>query len=286
MLELRNLSKSYKDQLVLDNINLTIKEDRIYGLLGVNGAGKTTLLKLMSDQLINYEGQILYNGNPITNNRNFKERVVYIGDGFVADAIKDQSIKKIVKWIKDLAPHFNEARFDTLIKDFKIDKKTKYHKLSTGNQNLLQNIIALCVNADLILLDEPANGLDEINRDLFYNKVLEYQAEDQSTVIISSHILSDLERVVSDILILKDNKILIDEEIENLADKAYKFSTSANNLRYFEGKKIISKSQVGNMLVLNVFDDFSAEELSQIEQIAKIQRLDLHELFINLNKEA
>lgn len=285
MIKINNLSKTYGNKLVLDNINLEITEGKIYGLIGRNGAGKTTLMKVLSDQIINYQGEIYYKGTNILLSNQLKKNLIYIGEDFLTYNLKEKKLIKTVNYIKKLYPKFNQERFDELSALFKIDLLAKYKKLSYGNQSLFRNIIALSLQAQFLLLDEPSTGLDEINRDLFYGKLIEYQEIDNSTVIISSHILSDIEKIVTDLLILNEGKIIVNDPIDELLEKALLITTNEENLSFFESKNIIKKSNIGKQIILYVYDSFSNDEMRKIKEIADIKRLNLKELFLALTKE-
>lgn len=285
MIKINNLSKTYGNKLVLENVDLEIKEGKVYGLIGRNGAGKTTLMKILSDQIINYQGEIYYQNSNILLNNQLKKNLVYIGEDFLTYNLKEKKLIKTVNYIKKLYPKFNQERFDELSTLFKIDLLAKYKKLSYGNQSLFRNILALSLQAQFLLLDEPSTGLDEINRDLFYGKLIEYQEIENSTIIISSHILSDIENIVTDIFILNDGKIIVNDPIDDLLEKSFVITINAENLHFFASKNIIKKSNIGKQIILYVYDNFSNDEMRKIKEIADIKRLNLKELFLALTKE-
>lgn len=285
MIKINNISKTYGNKLVLDNINLEITEGKIYGLIGRNGAGKTTLMKILSDQIINYQGEIYYKDTNILLSNQLKKNLIYIGEDFLTYNLKEKKLIKTVNYIKKLYPKFNQERFDELSALFKIDLLAKYKKLSYGNQSLFRNIIALSLKAQFLLLDEPSTGLDEINRDLFYKKLIEYQEIDNSTIIISSHILSDIEKIVTNLIIINDGKIIVNDPIEELLEKALLITTNEENLSFFESKNIIKKSNIGKQIILYVYDNFTDDDLRKIREVAEINRLNLKELFLALTKE-
>ena len=284
MIKLVNVSKSYGNNIVLDKINLSLEDNKIYGLIGRNGVGKTTLMKILSDQIINYHGQIFIDGVNIKDDDTFKENLVIISDGFISDMQQTSKLKSLTSTIKILAPKFNQKRYDELMDIFMLNEKTKYNKLSYGNQGLYRGIIGLSTGAKMIFLDEPANGLDEINRDKFYKKLLEYQKEDKSLIMLSSHILSDIERVVTDIIFLKDSKVVLNEAVETIEDKAFMITIDEERIKLLENKNILSYKKVGKQIVVMVYDDFTSEELERLN--ARVDRMNLHELFKAFNKEA
>lgn len=286
MIEVKNLSKAYDKNLVLDNIDLRLADNRIYGLVGRNGVGKTTLMKILSELIINYQGDIFVDGVNIKKDKSFKENMVIIGNGLIGENENPSKLKSLTTTFKTLSPNFNEHKYEELMETFKLKEKTKYNKLSYGNKALYHSIIGLSSGAKVIFLDEPANGLDEINRDKFYQKLLDYQAEDESLIMVSSHILSDIERVVTDIIFLADSKIVLNEPVENLEEKAYMITIDEANLKLLDNKNILTYKKVANKLVVTVYDGFTHDELLQLKSKAIISSMNLHELFKALNKEA
>ena len=284
MIKLENVSKSYDKSIILNSINLSLEDNRIYGLIGRNGVGKTTLMKILSDQIINYQGQIYVDGEDIKNNKAFKEDLVIISDGFISDMKQGSKLKSLTSTFRILSPRFKKERYEELINIFSLNENTKYHKLSYGNQGLYRSIIGLSSGAKMIFLDEPANGLDEINRDKFYKKLVEYQKEDKSLIMLSSHILSDIERVVTDIIFLKDSKIVLNDAIETIEEKACMITINEDRIKLLKNKNILSYKKVGKQMVAMVYDNFTNKELENLQ--ARVTPMNLQELFKAINKEA
>lgn len=285
MIEVKNLNKSFDKKIVFQNANLKIEENRIYGLFARNGVGKTTLLKILADQLVNYQGQISYNHKSIRENKDYKKRVLLVGEDFISEALKAQHLNKIMDLIYILLENFNKERFEELINIFDIDMKTRYRKLSFGNQCLFRNAIGLASGVDFLFFDEPTTGLDEINKDIFYKKLMEYQEKDQSTVIISSHNVADIEKMITDVIILKDKDVIVNEPIYDIEEKSYSISLDPKYLDMLANKNIINKKTFANQVIVNIYDKFSEEEINNIKQKARVNRLDLRDLFIAINNE-
>ncbi|MDU3211072.1 ABC transporter ATP-binding protein [Anaerococcus sp.] len=285
MIEVKNLNKSFDKKIVFQNANLKIEENKIYGLFARNGVGKTTLLKILADQLVNYQGQISYNNKSIRENKDYKKRVLLVGEDFISEALKAQHLNKIMDLIYILLENFNKKRFEELINIFDIDMKTRYRKLSFGNQCLFRNAIGLASGADFLFFDEPTTGLDEINKDIFYKKLMEYQEKDQSTVIISSHNVADIEKMITDVIILKDKNVIVNEPIYDIEEKSYSITLDPKDLGILANKNIINKKIFANQVIVSVYDKFSEEEINNIKQKARVNRLDLRDLFIAINEE-
>ena len=285
MIEVKNLNKSFDKKIVFQNANLKIEENRIYGLFARNGVGKTTLLKILSDQLVNYQGQISYNHKSIRENKDYKKRVLLVGEDFISEYLKPERLNKIMDLIYILLENFNKERFEELINIFDIDMKTRYRKLSFGNQCLFRNAIGLASGVDFLFFDEPTTGLDEINKDIFYKKLMEFQEVDESTVIISSHNVADIEKMITDVIILKDKDIIVNEPIYDIEEKSYSITLYPKDLDILAKKNIINKKIFANQVIVSVYDKFSEEEINNIKQKARVNRLDLRDLFIAINEE-
>lgn len=285
MIEVRNLNKSFDNKIIFKNANLNIEENRIYGLFARNGVGKTTLLKILADQLVNYDGQITYKRKSIRENKDYKKRVLLVGEDFISEYLKPERLNKIMDLIYILLENFNKERFEELINIFDIDMKTRYRKLSFGNQCLFRNAIGLASGVDFIFFDEPTTGLDEINKNIFYKKLMEYQEKDQSTVIISSHNVADIEKIITDVIILKDKNVIVNEPIYDIEEKSYSITIDPKDLDMLANKNIISKRTFANQVIVSIYDKFSEEEINNIKQKARVNRLDLRDLFIAINEE-
>ncbi|MBS6106732.1 MULTISPECIES: ABC transporter ATP-binding protein [Anaerococcus] len=285
MIEVKDLNKSFDNKIIFKNANLNIEENRIYGLFARNGVGKTTLLKILADQLVNYDGQITYKRKSIRENKDYKKRVLLVGEDFISEYLKPERLNKIMDLIYILLENFNKERFEELINIFDIDMKTRYRKLSFGNQCLFRNAIGLASGVDFIFFDEPTTGLDEINKNIFYKKLMEYQEKDQSTVIISSHNVADIEKIITDVIILKDKNVIVNEPIYDIEEKSYSITIDPKDLDMLANKNIISKRTFANQVIVSIYDKFSEEEINNIKQKARVNRLDLRDLFIAINEE-
>lgn len=285
MIEVRNLNKSFDNKVIFKNANLKIEENRIYGLFARNGVGKTTLLKILADQLVNYDGQITYNHKPIRENKDYKKRVLLVGENLIAEGLKAERLNKIMDLVYILLENFNKERFEDLINIFDIDMKTRYRKLSFGKQSLFRNAIGLASGADFLFFDEPTTGLDEINKDIFYKKLMEFQEVDESTIIISSHNVTDIEKMITDVIILKNKDVIVNEPIYDIEEKSYSITFDPKDIDILANKNILSKKTFANQVIVSVYDKFNEEEINNIKQKARIDRLDLRDLFIAINEE-
>ncbi|MDT8715765.1 ABC transporter ATP-binding protein [Clostridium sp. 19966] len=214
MIEIKNVSKSFPGKEAIKNINITINDGSILGLVGPNGAGKSTLLRTMVDIYEPDTGEILINKENIKDNTAIKEIIGYVGDR--NDFFNDCKIKEILKYYSLSYPNFDKDRFNKINSIFKIPLNKKISKLSKGNATRVHLMMAFSQNPKIMILDEPTSGLDPIIKRKFLNLLMEDVAERGTTVIISSHNLPDLESICDHIVFLNEGEIIKDNSLDNL----------------------------------------------------------------------
>ncbi|WP_455258338.1 ATP-binding cassette domain-containing protein [Peptoniphilus asaccharolyticus] len=289
MLSVYNLNKKYGSNIVLDNINFEIESGKIYGLLGRNGVGKTTLLKIMSNQIISYTGEVKLDSEIIKENQAATEQILFVSEFMIPDSMKSEKIENVLSAVSALLPNWNEKYKDELLADFKLNPKTTLKKLSKGNRNLLSLIIGLASGAKYTLYDEPSVGLDANNRYKFYQHLMKSMEDNKRTAIISTHIIDETENIFEDVIILEDSKVMLNDDISNIQEKALSITGPKGEvLRILDGKNIISEENIGALCIISVFDNISTDERQRLKNAgAEITNLPLQKLFIHLtNKEA
>lgn len=289
MLSVYNLNKKYGSNIVLDNINFEIESGKIYGLLGRNGVGKTTLLKIMSNQIISYTGEVKLDSEIIKENQAATEQILFVSEFMIPDSMKSEKIENVLSAVSALLPNWNEKYKDELLADFKLNPKTTLKKLSKGNRNLLSLIIGLASGAKYTLYDEPSVGLDANNRYKFYQHLMKSMEDNKRTAIISTHIIDEAENIFEDVIILEDSKVMLNDDISNIQEKALSITGPKGEvLRILDGKNIISEENIGALCIISVFDNISTDERQRLKNAgAEITNLPLQKLFIHLtNKEA
>ena len=212
--ECRNLSKKYGDIQALDDVNLSILPGRIIGILGPNGSGKTTLIKLANGLLKPSEGQILIDGMEpgiIT-----KAKVAYLPDKeFLPEYM---TIGQLMEYYGDFFMDFNHAKAAEMFRSLKIDTKMKLKKLSKGNKEKVQLILTMSREAAVYFLDEPIAGVDPAARDYILKTIITNYNPD-SLVVISTHLIADVEPVLDDIIFIKDGRILLHRNADELREE-------------------------------------------------------------------
>ncbi|TXC89266.1 ABC transporter ATP-binding protein [Metabacillus litoralis] len=220
MIKVHSISKKYNKQLAINELSLSVKKGSIYGLLGSNGAGKTSLLKIIAGINKPDKGEITINELPSFENVSVKERVVFIPD--VLYFFPQATIANMAAQYKEFYPAWNQQRFDQLKSAFKIDLNKKVHRLSKGMKRQVAFWLALSAMPDVLILDEPIDGLDPVMRQKVKNLLFQDVAEREMTVIISSHNLREIEDLCDHVGIMHNGKIIIEKEIDDLKCDTHK----------------------------------------------------------------
>ena len=228
LLECKNLCKSYDEKQVLKNVNLKIPAGKIIGLLGKNGTGKTTLIKLINDLLTPTSGEVLIEGKkPGVAS---KEIISYLPERTYLD--KSMTVKEAIKYFKEFYKNFDENKAYKLLKDLDLDVDTKISKMSKGMQEKLQLILVMSREAKLYILDEPLGGVDPATRDYILDTILSNFSEGAS-VIISTHLISDIERILDEVIFIDKGEVVLVSSADELRNKE-KASIDEIFRRYFK----------------------------------------------------
>ena len=214
LLECKHLCKNFDDKEILKDINLKIPRGKIIGLLGKNGMGKTTLIKLMNDLLIPTSGEVLINGEkPGVNS---KKVIAYLPEKTYLS--KEMTIKQVIKYFEEFYDNFDIEKAINLLDDLDLDINLKISKMSKGMQEKLQLVLVMSRNAELYILDEPLGGVDPATRDYILDTILTNFNENAS-VIISTHLISDIERILDEVVIIDNGKIILQGNADKIREE-------------------------------------------------------------------
>ncbi len=214
LLECKHLCKKFEDKQILNDINITIPRGKIIGLLGKNGTGKTTLIKLINDLLTPTSGEVLINGEKpgIAS----KKIISYLPERTYLD--KEMTIAEVFKYFEEFYDNFDIQRAEKLLKDLNLNIDTHISKMSKGMQEKLQLILVMSRDAELYILDEPLGGVDPATRDYILDTILSNFNEGAS-VLISTHLISDIERILDEVIFINEGKIVINSSADELRNK-------------------------------------------------------------------
>lgn len=274
---INNLTMKFKETVALDDLSLTFKENKIYGLLGRNGAGKSTLLNLITNKLFPTSGSIEVDGQPVKENRAALSKIYCMSEQSLYP--DDCRIKNIFRWSGEFYPNFDAEYASQLSDLFQLDVKKKVKGLSTGYSSIYKIIIALSCNAEVILLDEPVLGLDANHRELFYKELIKVYSEKPRTFVLSTHLIEEVANLIENVVIIKDGRLLIDDTTENVRAMGYGVSGKAADVDSFtKGKNIISEEVLGALKTSYLLEPKPVDIPESIE----VSPLDLQQLFIKL----
>jgi ABC-2 type transport system ATP-binding protein len=217
LLEINHLYKSYDSKNVLCDINLKVKQGKIIGLLGKNGTGKSTLIKLINDLLVPDKGNIKVNGKAI--GVESKKIISYLPERTYLN--KNMTVLEVINYFRDFYDNFDSAKAIKLLQDLKLDVNQKLSKMSKGMQEKVQLVLVMSRKAKLYILDEPLGGVDPATRDYILDTILNNFSDDAS-IIISTHLISDIERILDEVIFIDDGKIIIQSDADNLRNKEKK----------------------------------------------------------------
>ncbi|MGR5589529.1 ABC transporter ATP-binding protein [Peptoniphilus grossensis] len=273
-IEIKNLKKEFKD-FELDIDSLEIPEGAVIGLIGENGAGKTTLLKCILD-LYKYQGDIKVFGEKI-HKESFEKIGAVIPDSFFNDTFK---IKDVVDILKVAYKNFDEERFYHCADRFKMPRDKKLSELSTGNLMKLKIISAICHQPELLIFDEPTSGLDPVIRDEIIGFLFDYIKDGDKTILFSSHILSDIEKIADYIIYIHEGRLILYDEKDALIEKYGILKTSEENLEKY-----------GDFILKTRKNKYSTEALIKNVQVFKefypnevVDKINVEDIMIFLSR--
>ena len=278
-----NISKQYKKKEVLHDINLTIEQGKIYGLVGRNGAGKTTLLSIMTAQNPATGGTVTCDGMPVWENQEALDHLCFSRELNTLSVLGPNTIKvkEYLRMARTYYPNWDSEMEKRLVEQFDLNPKKKISKLSKGMLSMVTIIVALASKADITILDEPVAGLDVVAREDFYRLLLEEHEATGRTFIVSTHIIEEAANVFEEVIFLKDGEILLKEDTQELLDRTVHVSGLAEEVdAACTGLEIHHAEQMGRSKGVTVL-------LSGDQQIADgydvtVQPVSLQNLFVAL----
>ncbi len=274
-LSCHNLTRKFGDTTALNGVNLCLDEPKIYGLLGRNGAGKTTLLRLITNYIQPTEGTITLDEQNVWENEKAQHQIFLITESSFFEDLTGQRLADIMEQIY---PSFDKEQFLSYAKRFELNLKKKYQTLSTGYKSVLRAVAALSVHTPFLFLDEPTLGMDAFHRELFYKLLIESYSESPSCILLSTHLISEVEGLLENVIILDHGKVLIDESSEQLLAQGYCVSGRISDVDdYCSGKNVIGSSVVGGLKTTAILG-----ERNNVPDTLDVTGLSLQQLFVQL----
>ncbi|MFE7629590.1 ABC transporter ATP-binding protein [Kocuria sp. NPDC057446] len=246
VIEVRNLTKRYKDKLALDDVSFDVEQDTVYGLLGRNGAGKTTAMSILTAQNLPTRGEVrVFGENPYENARVLSRMC------FVRESQKypdDATPRHAFTSARMFFPRWDQQLADELVDEFQLPVKRTIKKLSRGQLSAVGVIIGLASRAEITFFDEPYLGLDAVARQIFYDRLLTDYAEHPRTVLLSSHLIDEVANLLERVLVIDEGRIIMDESTDDARAQATNVVGEASAVEdAVRGREVIHRESLGRV---------------------------------------
>ncbi len=278
MLKMQNVTKCFDGFKALDDLTLTVPKGAVYGLVGPNGAGKSTAIRHLTGVYRQDAGQVLMENVPIYENPDIKSRIGYIPDEIFF--FPAASLEEMKRYYKGMYPKFDEELFEQLQEIFKLPRKGPIRRFSKGMQKQAAFQLLLATRPDVMILDEPVDGLDPVMRRQVWSLILSEVSQREITVLISSHNLRELEDVCDHVGIMDHGKMLLEKSLADMQGSTTKLQMVGD---IPEGLEILHESQLGRLKTLIVRGSAQVVE-ARLQEVKPayydILPLSLEEIFI------
>ena len=287
VLEIKKLKKYYGKARGVEDVSLNIKKGEIYGFIGPNGAGKSTTIRTIMGLINKTSGTIYVNGKELDNNDIEAKKII----GYLPSEINlydDMTVKDILDYHESFYNKNINKRRKELVKLLKLDDKKKIEDLSLGNQKKVGIVLALMHEPEILILDEATSGLDPIMQNIFYGLILE-EKKKGTTILYSSHILSEVSKICDSIGFIKEGKIIKEDTVENIKKDSFTYLTIESNDIEKIKNELELKTIYEHKNEVKFINDISPDQLLKKLSKYKIDRLlieevTLEDLFINYYK--
>ncbi|MEM1091483.1 MAG: ABC transporter ATP-binding protein [Pseudomonadota bacterium] len=273
------LRKKYKSSVALDNVSFQIEPGRIVGLIGPNGAGKTTALKAMLG-LTSFDGELSILGmDPMKQRHELMDQVCFIAD--VAVLPRWLKVHQAVDFVEGVHPRFSRERALGFLSKTKIKPESRVKELSKGMIAQLHLALVMSIDAKLLVLDEPTLGLDIIYRKEFYSNLLNDYFDEERTIIITTHQVEEVEHILTDLMFIKDGKIIIDASMEDIAERFVEVMVAPESADEARALKPIHERSVFGKFVF-LYDN--ADQLA-LAELGELHNPSIADLFVATMKD-
>lgn len=286
VIEVQNLTKSYKDKNALDDVTLSLEPGAIYGLLGRNGAGKTTLMSILTAQNFETSGTVrVFGENPFENAR-VLSRICFVRES--QKYPDDAAPRHAFAAARLFFPNWDQDLADELIAEFQVPLKQRIKKLSRGQLSAVGVIIGLASRAEITFFDEPYLGLDAVARQIFYDRLLEDYSEHPRTVILSSHLIDEVANLIEKVIVIDNGRIILNEDTDAVRDRAVTVVGDAAKVdAWATGRDVLHRDSLGRVTSVTVLGALSAAERAEVADAGlELAPVSLQQLVVRLSQKA
>lgn len=284
IVEVKGLTKSYGQVTAVDHVSFTIEANKIYGLLGRNGAGKTTIMHMISSQQFATSGELKVFGEDPYENSRVLNQICFIKESQkYPDSFR---VVDVIEVARSLFPNWDHAFAYSLIEDFRLPLKRKIKKLSRGMLSSVGIVVGLASRAPLTIFDEPYLGLDAVARILFYDRLLEDYAEFPRTVILSTHLIDEVSRLLEHVLVIDNGKLIMNEDADALRGRACTVSGLATAVDSFtRGKELLERTAFGAAASATILGALSDRDRKEAEALGlEFTPVSMQQLIVHLTR--
>ena len=270
----KGLSKRYGATVALDNVNLQIAPGRIVGLVGPNGAGKTTALRAILG-LTEFDGELTVLGlDPRTHRTELMQQVCFIAD--VAVLPRWLRVGEAVDFVAGVHPRFSREKCEAFLARTKIKHTQRVRELSKGMIVQLHLALVMAIDAKLLVLDEPTLGLDILYRKEFYESLLNDYFDHEKTILVTTHQVEEIERILTDLIFIKDGRIILDTSMDDLGERYAEVLVAPDKAEAARALKPLSERQIfGKSIFL-----FDGIEHSRLAALGELHKPSIADLFV------
>ena len=278
MLEMQNVTKTFGSFKALNDLSMSIPKGAVYGLVGPNGAGKSTAIRLLTGVYRPDAGQITLEGEPIFENPQAKSRMCYIPDEIFF--FPSATLEDMKKYYKGFYPQFDEALFERLHEAFQLPKKSQIRRFSKGMQKQAAFQLSICTRPDVLILDEPVDGLDPVMRRQVWSLILSDVAQRETTVLISSHNLRELEDICDHVGIVDKGQMLLERSLASMQGNTVKLQIMGDAPAGLDILHSGTAGRLNTLVVRGTMEDVREKVLACNPVYFDILPLSLEEIFI------
>ncbi|AIY04602.1 ABC transporter, ATP-binding protein [Planococcus sp. PAMC 21323] len=284
--KLRNVTVKFRKSEALKDISLTFETGKIYGLIGRNGAGKTVLLSLLAAFREPTHGQVEVDGEAVFENADKMQQVSFIYTKNYEEEY--ENIPVMLKFSERYRPNFDKDYAYRLLNRFKLPLDKPINKLSKGMQAALNVVIGLASRTPLTIFDEVYLGMDAPTRVIFYEELLADQAVHPRTFILSTHLVSEMDYLFDNVVIIHEGRLLLDNDYESISAQGVSITGAADQVDLFvSGMKLLNEQKLGGTKSVMTYGTLSEEDrLSALAQGLEVGTVSLQDLFIHLTEGA
>ncbi len=278
MLKMENVTKTFGDFTALNSLSMTVPQGAVYGLVGPNGAGKSTAIRLLTGVYRQDSGNITLQGEAIYENPGAKARMCYIPDEIFY--FPSASLEEMRKYYKGFYPKFDDELFDRLYDVFQLPKKSPIRRFSKGMQKQAAFHLSICTRPDVLILDEPVDGLDPVMRRQVMSLILSDVAQRETTVLISSHNLRELEDICDHVGIMDKGNMLLEKSLASMQGNTVKLQIVGDAPEGLDILHCAASGRLKTLVVRGTPEEVQAKVATCKPAYFDILPLSLEEIFI------